>query len=94
MPALCLVHHKSLMAGHWCKAASEAVAPTRDPLAFVDSLPCLAQDDSHEMPVSRPTRVLSSVLRPSHSRLGDAKEGILCPASPRDCNKLLVTHPN
>jgi len=42
------------MADHWCKAVSEAVVRTRDPFAFVDAPPCLAQDNCDEMLVTLP----------------------------------------
>jgi len=50
--SVCLVHHAALMADHRCKAASEAVARTPDPFAFVGrpGLPCpgrLRRDARH-----------------------------------------------
>jgi len=54
-----LVHYRSLVVDYWYKAASEAVARTRDPFAFVDAPACLAQDDCDEM----------LVIRPDHSAL-------------------------
>jgi len=39
---------------HWCKAASEAVARTRDPFAVVDASACLTQDDCDEVLVILP----------------------------------------
>lgn len=38
-------HYMSLMVGHWCKVASEAVARTLGLFSFVDTPACLAQDD-------------------------------------------------
>jgi len=39
---------------HWYKAASEAVARTRDLCAFVDAPACIAQDDWDELLIIRP----------------------------------------
>jgi len=40
--SVCLVHYTELIAGHWGKDASEAVARIRDPFAFVDAPASLA----------------------------------------------------
>jgi len=40
--------------GHWRKAASEAIAHTRDLFAFVDVPACLSQDKCHEVLAIRP----------------------------------------
>jgi len=42
------------MADHWCKAASEGVARTRDPFAFVDAPAFLAQGGCDEVLVIHP----------------------------------------
>jgi len=47
--SVCLERHTALMDDNWCKAASEAVARTRDRPAFVELQSCLVQDDYDEM---------------------------------------------
>jgi len=49
-----MVHYAPLMAGHWGKSASMAVARTRDLFAFVGAPACLAQDKRGDMLAIRP----------------------------------------
>jgi len=53
--SVCLAYYRPLMAYHWCKAASEAMARARGPFIFVDAPAYLAQwEDCDEMLVIRP----------------------------------------